>query len=189
MFIAQIEKNNRKILTKMADFYPDFVYTTGRPLKYKPAELLEKFKEYIQWLQDNRVEAESTFIGMRGREKDTEDKSTTVRKQKLYRPATIAGFLVHLGASERWWKELDEGRNGKEFSKVKSYIKEYCENNQIDGASIGIFNGNIISRLLGLADKNEVTGKDGKDLIPPNEMTREEILAEIERIRNIRDDK
>lgn len=41
----------------------------------------------------------------------------------------------------------------------------------------------------GYTERNEVTGKDGKDLIPPNKMTREEIQAEIERIRNIRNDK
>lgn len=46
-------------------------------------------------------------------------------------------------------------------------------------------------RLLGLyaPSRTEHTGKDGKDLIPTTEMTREEIMAEIERIRGIRDDK
>lgn len=41
----------------------------------------------------------------------------------------------------------------------------------------------------GYTERNEVTGTDGKDLFPANEMTREEIMAEIERIRSIRNDK
>lgn len=167
----------------MAEFYPDFIYNKGgRPLKYKPRELLDKFEDYVQWLRDNPVEVESTFSGMRGREKETADKSTTVRKQKMYRPATIAGFLVHIGATDAWWTNLDKGKNGKEFLRVKSYIKEYCENNQKEGAIIGIFNANIISRLLGLADKTEMTGRDGAPLIPG---TPEEKEAEIERIKGI----
>lgn len=46
-------------------------------------------------------------------------------------------------------------------------------------------------KLLGLyaSTRTEITGKDGKDLIPTAEMTREEIMAEIERIRGIRNDK
>lgn len=46
-------------------------------------------------------------------------------------------------------------------------------------------------KLLGLyaSTRTEITGKDGKDLIPTTEMTREEIMAEIERIRGIRDAK
>ena len=46
-------------------------------------------------------------------------------------------------------------------------------------------------KLLGLyaAAKTEITGAGGKDLFPANEMTREEIMAEIERIRSIRNDK
>ena len=46
-------------------------------------------------------------------------------------------------------------------------------------------------KLLGLyaSTRTEITGKDGKDLIPTAEMTREEIMAEIERIRAIRNAK
>ena len=46
-------------------------------------------------------------------------------------------------------------------------------------------------KLLGLyaSTRTEITGKDGKDLIPTAEMTHEEIMAEIERIREIRDEK
>jgi len=36
--------------------------------------------------------------------------------------------------------------------------------------------------------KQEITGKDGKDLIPSGGMTREEIMAEIKRIKTIRND-
>jgi len=37
-------------------------------------------------------------------------------------------------------------------------------------------------------EKKEITGKDGTNLIPINEMSREEIMAEIKQIRTIRND-
>ena len=45
----------------------------------------------------------------------------------------------------------------------------------------------ITERIFGkISTTTEITGKDGKDLIP--QMTREEMEAEIKRIRSIRDD-
>lgn len=43
-------------------------------------------------------------------------------------------------------------------------------------------------KLLGLyaATKNEITGKDGTPLVPPQQMSEEEIMKEIERIRTSR---
>lgn len=62
----------------------------------------------------------------------------------------------------------------EEYIKVKLYDKQ----KSLDS----------ISRMLGFDApvKQEITGKDGKDLIP--QMTREEIEAEIKRIRGIRND-
>ena len=41
---------------------------------------------------------------------------------------------------------------------VKEHISTYIDNFQLKGASIGVFNANIVSRLLGLKDKTEISG-------------------------------
>ena len=52
----------------------------------------------------------------------------------------------------------------------------------------GVYNSNLTARLNGIVEttKNEVTGKDGSPLIPVQQMTDEQIKAEIERIRESR---
>lgn len=127
----------------------------GRPLKFKPQELAEKFAEYAQWCHDhpffdeNRVEyANGNFAA-----------SESPKPRRI----SIGGFLAYLGTDFDWWGRLDIRQDGEDFVKVKRYIKNYCETSQSDMASAGLLKENIISRLLGLADKQAVDAKvDGK---------------------------
>ena len=61
-----------------------------------------------------------------------------------------------LGEDDVWWSQLEKGKHGAEFSRVKARVRVYCEEYQKAMASSGVFKENIISRLLGLADKKEV---------------------------------
>ncbi|MDR2953740.1 MAG: DNA-packaging protein [Prevotella sp.] len=53
----------------------------------------------------------------------------------------------------------------KDFLDVVTHIREVIRQNQIEGACVGAYNSNIISRILGLAEKKELSGQDGKELI------------------------
>lgn len=128
------------------EFHPQ---KRGRPRKFKPAELLEQFEKYILDRMSNPIiekEKESGYIGKNGSAK-TKEKS---HPQLL----SVADFCVFLGCSRNWWNELPD-----EFLGVKSHISTYIDNFQLKGASIGVFNVNIVSRLLGLKDKTEFTGE------------------------------
>ena len=137
------------------DIYPPVqnpLKKSGRPLHYTPDQLAEKFAEFVEWCKDHPIET--------GR---TENTTTPEGKQygknvleAIPRLVSVGGFLVWLGEDARWYSELEKGKEGERFSKVKAYIREYCENYQKEMASANIFNANIISRLLGLADKKEV---------------------------------
>lgn len=119
----------------------------GRPRKYKPAELLEEFQKYIQERMSNPIietEKESGFSGQNGSAK-TKEKS---HPQLL----SVGDFCVFLGCSRNWWNELPD-----DFLGVKAHISTYIENFQLKGASIGLFNANIVARLLGLRDKTELS--------------------------------
>ena len=141
----------------IADMYPPFVYKheTGRPLSYKPKELLEKFVEYIEWAKAHPIENiyETSGTSFSG------DSYGNTNKNLKPRLISIGGFLVFIGKTESWWKMLEEGKRAEEFLKVKEKIKNYCENYQKEMAAAGIFKENIISRLLGLKDKQEVENK------------------------------
>ena len=140
----------------IADMYPPFVYhEVGRPLSYKPKELLQKFVEYIEWAKAHPIENiyETSGTSFSG------DSYGNTNKNLKPRLISIGGFLVFIGQTESWWSHLEDGKRGEEFFKVKDKIKNYCESYQKEMAAAGIFKENIISRLLGLKDKQEVENK------------------------------
>lgn len=159
------------------NIYPPFRYTLGRPLKYQPDELLEKFQEYVVWAKDNPISVGHT-------EKNTSKDGGTYSKEWVElkpRLVSISGFLVHLGIERSWWDNLGTGKRGQEFLRVKSFIRDYCETYQKEMATNDIFNANIISRLLGLADKKEVKA----DLTPVIVVKNQEEKKKIEGIGDI----
>lgn len=132
------------------NIYPPFNYVFGRPLKYTPDELIEKFAEYVLWCKDNPIKVEVQETGVRG--------NNIVNAKKVeYKPRflNLRGFLSFIGGSDVYWHELEEGKHKEHFSKVKKAIKTYIESYQIEYAAAGVFKENIVSRLNGLTDKQE----------------------------------
>lgn len=127
----------------------------GRPLKYTPDKLLEKFQEYVQWCNDNPIIVKTSVDGVSGN--GAQYGNTT--KEEKPRLVSIEGFLIFIGGTWPWWKRLEEGKRKDEYCKVKDLIRVFCESYQKEMASAGIFNANIISRLLGLADRQQVEGQ------------------------------
>ncbi len=78
--------------------------------------------------------------------------------RKTSPPYTIAGFCIFVGASRHWWNEFRKSCEKKDelgFLEVIRWGQEIIELQQFEGAAIGAFNANIISRSLGLVDKTE----------------------------------
>lgn len=139
------------------DIYPPINFS-WRPLKYTPEQLLEKFQEYVQWAIDHPIETGGKTV-VSGGGSDKQWTNETVKEEKTPRLVSIEGFLVHIGSGPSYWSQLDKSKRGDDFLKVKSFIREYCAQYQKEMASAGIFNANIISRLLGLADKVQHSGE------------------------------
>lgn len=81
---------------------------------------------------------------------------------KVNPPFSLAGFRLYVRASENWWGEFKKARkaaNDAEFLGVIGYIEDVISTQQWEGATIGAFNANIISRTLGLVDKKETEVK------------------------------
>lgn len=132
------------------NIYPPFNYVFGRPLKYTPDELIEKFAEYVLWCKDNPIKVEVQETGIRGN-------NIVDAKKVEYKPRflNLRGFLSFIGGSDVYWSQLEDGKNAEHFSKVKKAIKTYIESYQIEYAAAGVFKENIVSRLNGLTDKQE----------------------------------
>lgn len=152
----------------------------GRPKKYTPKKLLRKANEYFEWVLANpfkeaqivRGDFIETEMGTDGVKKVTKQPYILADVPKM-RPFTLWGFCNFAGISVQTFdhygnmlskvqkeKEPDEKdlKMGREFLSVYTHVKQIINNQQFEGAASGFLNHAIIARMLGLADKKEITG-------------------------------
>ena len=73
------------------------------------------------------------------------------------RPMTQAGLCNFLDIAEETWREWKHSR--EDLSGVITRVEQIIYQQKFEGAAADIFNANIISRDLGLADKQEHTAE------------------------------
>ena len=136
----------------------------GRPRAYTPEALEAKFEEYVEWAKEhplyiNKVSA-GEFIPV-----PTE------------RPLTLVGFCVFADIVENTFREYERP---EEFLSVTTRARTAFAKSQIEGALIGAYNPNIVARLQGLADRQDVT-TNGKEIaqVPAVTFTVDEAAASI----------
>ena len=127
----------------------------GRDKIFKTPEMLwESCVEYFEYT-DTRVLKRKDWVG-----KDAErvDREYSV-------PYTMTGLCLFLDVNTQYFyqfkKELEgkEDDESKDFSLVITRIEEIIYTNKFEGATLNLFNANIIARDLGLSDKKETTHK------------------------------
>lgn len=90
--------------------------------------------------------------------------------RKLPIPYTLTGFCLYIGASEAFWRNFRKNESlSEDFLSVITRIEDIIKTQKFIGAAVGAFNANIISRDLGLADKqeNRNVDKEGNDVAAP----------------------
>lgn len=121
----------------------------GRPTKYTPITLLEKFDQYRADIKENAKEV------------------ATMTKQGICylpkeRPLTIVGFCEFAKLSKSTFYAYAE-REG--FSDIYTHVRESIEADQTEGAMLEIYNPSITARMLGLAERQDIT-TDNKPIAP-----------------------
>lgn len=112
----------------------------GRPRKFNtPEELWVMACEYFQWCDENPL-ISTEFLG-----KDAEERS--VPKMRAYTWSGLE-FFCNVASFQ------DYKNTYKEFSEIITRIEKIIYTQKFEGASAGLLNATIISRDLGLADKN-----------------------------------
>jgi hypothetical protein len=105
--------------------------------------------EYLEWVEENPL---------------WEDKVTSFQGVNTHEPVakmramTIGGLCIFLDIDRTTWAEYGKK---EDFSPVVREIEEIIRDQKFAGAAADLLNANIIARDLGLADKSELTGKDG----------------------------
>ena len=132
----------------------------GRPKSIEsPEQLYMLFRKYMTWCKDN-PRTKQDFVGKDGDEIE----------RKLERPLSWVGFEAYLYErliiSDLGNYERNTDGSYKEFLPIIRALKTFIEQDQFEGAAVGIYKENIIARKLGLADKQEArhVDKDGNDV-------------------------
>lgn len=118
---------------------------TGRPPAFETPEQFEaEALKYIEWVKNNPVEKTITasFQG-----------NISYEKVPHSRPMTQYGLAAHMKIGLSTLK--DYGAK-PEFSAIFKMVTNLMTAWNIDGATCGDMNGNIVARIEGLADKQEV---------------------------------
>ena len=138
----------------------------GRPPRFKnPSELWEKFIEYCDWVDDNPWQLKSGVSSIDDRGVD--DRSNHLRQEvrPMQRAYTLYGFCAYAGINYKWANFRQNYVEKQGFRQVIDQIENVVCAQQVDGAMINQFNGSLVARLNGIADKTvqEIVGKDGED--------------------------
>lgn len=123
----------------------------GREKIFKtPNQLLDAAYEYFEY-QSGQKWNRKDYRGTNRKEVDIPTQA----------PFSLRGLCIFLGVNTVYFNHFEssldpkKNKKDKDFSKVITHIREIIECQQLEGAAVGAFNANIVSRLLGLKDKQE----------------------------------
>ena len=132
--------------------YWEFRNKHGRDFKYTPESLLDEAIDYFN------------FMAQR-----------VWNKKEAIKSGDLTGSLIDVPTSTPFSSEsfclfadisMDTFRNYKsnadhykDFFDVATWAQTVIDSNQLEGATVGAYNPNIIARKLGLVDKKESTGE------------------------------
>ena len=120
-----------------------------KPIFSDPDDLWEAACEFFAWAEDNPL-LEAKAFAYQG--------EVTVATLPKMRAMTLDSLLLFIDLSDSAWRDykVKEG-----FGEVVTRIERTMRGQKFAGAAADLLNADIIARDLGLADKSELTGKDG----------------------------
>lgn len=137
--------------------YWEFRNKHGRDFSYTPEDFWNEAIKYFEWISAkvwNKKEAIKSG--------DLAGKTMDVPTST---PMSIESFCLFADISRNTFLNYESNEDPyKDFFQVTTRIRGVIESHQFEGATVGAFNPNIIASKLGLSNKTELTGKDGKDL-------------------------
>lgn len=140
-----------------------------KPIFTTPEDLWDAACEYFEWVEDNPL-IETKLFSYEGEIVEGE-----IPKM---RAMTIQGLCFFLDISDDTWANYSKN---EDFIGICENIKKVIFTQKFEGASGGFLNASIISRELGLADKQDIISSDGsmtpKESINVGKLTDEQLRA------------
>ena len=122
-----------------------------------PEKFLKDCYRYFDWCDKNPFLIERMVTGG--------NRATEVGNEKQSRPYSLVGLCVYLGITYQTFLNYETGEAWSDYFEVVTHVRNIVEDNQVSGAIAGIYNANIVARLLGLADKKSIAVSDQRKSI------------------------
>lgn len=136
--------------------------------------LLEACEDYFEWVQENPL-YEAKLVSFEG--------ISSLEEIPKMRAMTVEGLCLFIDISSRTWRLWKETR--QDLLPILEWAEGNIRQQKFSGAAAGLLNASIISRDLGLADKQEITGPGGGPLqTVTTEMTPQEAAEAYARTRD-----
>ena len=136
----------------------------GRDKLFSSPEMLwEAACEYFKYVIDNPITKSEIINKPNGKE---------VKEYIYQKPFTWEGLELYLNIYSL--RDYKTNEKYKDFSHVITRIEKIIYNNKFEGASVGIFNSNIIARDLGLKDSTSTEHSGGVGITPIKGITFDE---------------
>lgn len=140
------------------------------PMFTDPTALWDACCQYFDWNDANPL-YEDNLVTFQGH--------GTHEPMAKMRAMTIAGLCMYLDIDESTWRGWKKDRS--DLLAVITRAESVIYRQKFEGASASMLNPNIIARDLGLADKQELTGKNGGP-IQTADVTTETLKEEARRL-------
>jgi hypothetical protein len=130
--------------------------TYGRDKLFTSPEILRRACiEYFDYNENNPIMIAETvkFMG-----------SASITEVPTMSPLTVGALCLFLNIDYKTWRNYATGEGYEDYFQVCEWAENVIRHQKFSGACAGVFNASIIARDLGLADKREITGKDGAPL-------------------------
>jgi len=126
------------------------------PRKFHGADdLLNALCGYFDWMKSNPLQ-EAKLVSFQG---DSELQDTP----KMRAP-TLQSLCLYLGIARDTWGCWRRGQWCPEVTLVVNWAEDMMYALKFEAAAGGLLNPNIIARDLGLAERTELTGRDGEPI-------------------------
>lgn len=140
----------------------------GRDVLFKEPQLLwEAASEYFKWCDEHPWYRSENKVVSKGGAFGSE---VELHKEPVRIPYTYHGLCLYLDCGLSYFRNFkitDTYKKNKGFQAVIEHIDQTIFSQQFNGAAAGFFNANIISRALGLVEKQDVTTGGEKLQAPP----------------------
>lgn len=146
---------DKKVMDRFGVDREEFLSLFKKPKKYEPEEIGQKFLDYLEYMESKTWSKKEVLKGGQ--------RAGEIIDVPISAPLSIQSFCVYASITHQTFLNYESVESYEKYFEVMAHIRKIIETNQIEGATVGAYNHNIIARLLGLSENVDHTTK-GKEI-------------------------